>query len=416
MTKPLGLSIRTVGAILALSIGTVAATLAVMGGTAYAANNCSLVASPSGSDEANGSLSAPFRTAQKLVDTLAPGQFGCLEAGTYNEDVTFSHGGAAGAPVRLTSYPGQSATLSGRLWVKHGSDYVTVSRLNLIGANSDNLPSPTLNGDHATFTYDTVTNNHTAICFVVGSDWGSATNTVISHDVIHDCGVMPAANHDHGIYVADAVNTRIVWNEIYDNADRGVQLYPDAQNTIVAHNVIDGNGEGVLFSGDYGTASDNANVYANLITGSVIRHDVESYYPDGNRTGHGNALHNNCIWRAAESPVDTSSGGFSSTSNRIANPEYVNAAAHDYRLQPGSPCLTLVGNVAAAVPGAPASTPIVAGAARSLKRVALSRKSRHSSGRIRRARHRRSPRSRTRHAPKHTTRSHGATANAPRST
>ena len=38
-------------------------------------------------------------------------------------------------------------------------------------------------------------------------------------------------------------------NWIYDNADRGVQLYPDADGTVVTGNVIDGNGEGVIFGG-----------------------------------------------------------------------------------------------------------------------------------------------------------------------
>ena len=73
---------------------------------------------------------------------------------------------------------------------------------------------------------------------------------MIEHNRIHDCGVLPATNLDHGIYVAEADHTVIRRNLIYDNADRGVQLYPDADGTVVTGNVIDGNGEGVIFGGD----------------------------------------------------------------------------------------------------------------------------------------------------------------------
>ncbi len=255
--------------------------------------------------------------------------------------------------VTLTAYPGEAATIVGRFWIAQGSDHVTVAGLSLDGKNADNLPSPTINANDSTFSNDDVTDEHTSICFDVGSTWGSADNTLITRDRIHDCGVMPAANHDHGIYVDDATNTRIEWNLIYDNADRGVQLYPNAQNTTIDHNVIDGNGEGIIFSGDDGLASNHANVYANVITNSRLRHDVESYWPSGNPVGVGNLLHNNCVWGGAEGTIDTSAGGFSALSNRTADPQYVNASSHDYHLKPGSPCLAITGDIAAAVDGTP---------------------------------------------------------------
>ncbi len=53
----------------------------------------------------------------------------------------------------------------------------------------------------------------------------------------------------------DATDTTIEWNLIYANADRGIQLYPNAEYTTIDHNIIDDNGEGILFAGDDGTAS-----------------------------------------------------------------------------------------------------------------------------------------------------------------
>jgi len=336
--------------------------------SAGAAVSCDLVASPGGSDAASGSASAPFATAQHLVDSLQPGQTGCLRAGTYNEDVEVSNGGNAGAPVTLTAYPGESAAIVGRFWIAQGANYVTVTGLGLDGKNADNLPSPTVNSNNDTFSYDDVTDEHTAICFNLGSDtYGVANNTLITHSRIHDCGILPAANHNHGIYIVDANYTRIEWNLIYDNADRGVQLYPNAQYTTVDHNVIDSNGEGIIFSGDGGEASDHASVYDNLLTNAKIRYDAESWYPSGNPLGIGNSLHDNCVWGGAEGTIDSSGGGFTALSNKIANPDYVDAANHDYHLKPGSPCLALTGDIAAAVDGAPNT---IASSARSHKRRA----------------------------------------------
>src|SRR5690348_5296917 len=86
----------------------VAALVLVLLGTgrAPAATTCALVASPSGSDSAPGTPAAPFRTAQKLADSLRAGQTGCLRAGTYRQArLVLRRGGTSGAVVKLTSYP-----------------------------------------------------------------------------------------------------------------------------------------------------------------------------------------------------------------------------------------------------------------------------------------------------------------------
>ena len=57
---------------------------------------------------------------------------------------------------------------------------------------------------------------------------------IVAPTAIHDCGRLPATNRHNGISVTYATGTRIAANWIYDNADRGVQLYPDADDTRVA--------------------------------------------------------------------------------------------------------------------------------------------------------------------------------------
>ncbi len=343
---------KRLAAILLAAVSAVCVTALPGGASGATTTTCDLVASPSGSDSAAGTAAAPFQTAQKLVNSLAPGETGCLEAGTYDEDVTLRHGGTAGAPVTLTSYPGQTATILGRLYVAEGADYTTITGLDLDGANPQLMESPTIDANHVTFSYDDVTNDHTGICFGIGSaTWGWSTDTVITHDRVHGCGQLPATNLQHAFYIGGATDTTIEWSLIYDNADRGIQLYPEADGTTIDHNIIDDNGEGILIAGAEGVASSYTNVYDNIISNANQRHDVESYWPAGNPVGVGNTVHDNCLWGGREGTIDTSSGGYTAANNLTVNPEFVNEAAHDYELSPSSPCLALVGDVQAAVDG-----------------------------------------------------------------
>jgi parallel beta-helix repeat protein len=340
---------------IALYVGVVAAV--ALGATAVLADTdvtpsvatvtCTKFVAPSGSDSASGSVTEPFRTVARLVDSLDSGQVGCLRGGTYDEDLSISQPG-----ITLTAYQSEQATLVGRLWVKAGADGVTVSNLNLDGKNDALLPSPTVNADNVKFVGNDVTNEHTEICFIVGSSWGRAQNTLIQGNRIHDCGKLPSSNQDHGIYVSAADNTQIVDNVIVDNVDRGIQLYPDAQGTVIRHNIVDGNGEGIIFSGAGGVASNDTIVEQNVFSSSTIRADVESWYPSGNPVGTNNVVRNNCVVPGAGGGIDTSAGGFTAASNLVvSNVQYLSASTGDYRLAATSPCASfLIGSLAPAGP------------------------------------------------------------------
>src|SRR3954465_10276955 len=113
----------------ALSLAVVATvTLSACGARAETAT-CNKVAASNGSDSAAGTADAPYRTAQKLADSLTAGQTGCPRAGTHHEDGRVRPGGAAGAPVTIRSSPGERARLLGRLYLARGADYVTIAQL-----------------------------------------------------------------------------------------------------------------------------------------------------------------------------------------------------------------------------------------------------------------------------------------------
>ena len=294
---------------------------------------CDRVASPLGSNANPGTATAPFLTAEKLANSLRAAETGCLRAGVYDEDVEIERGGTAEAPTTITGFPGERATIVGRLQVADEASHVLIQQLELDGRNDAGLPSPTVNGAHVVFRDNDVTNHHTSICFLLGSDeWGRAEGTVIERNRIHNCGELPPTNHHHGIYVEESEGARITDNWIYDNADRGIQLFPDAHGSYIAGNVIDGNGQGVVFS----RRSSNNVLERNVLSNPVIRYNVEEY----NLTGSGNIVRRNCLWSTrhwGNSGVQFDIG-VPVVENVVTDPGFVSRDGKDFRLTPGSQC------------------------------------------------------------------------------
>jgi Right handed beta helix region len=308
--------------------------------TATASRSCDRLASPGS------------RAVQRLVNSLRPGQVGCLSGGTYRGPVMVHNRGRRGQPITLQSRPGESARVVGRVVVSGRSSHLIVRRLWLDGRNRDGLPSPTVNGRRIRFVDNDVTNRHTAICFALGHErFGVAQHVTIQSNRIHDCGRLPATNLDQGVYVAEARDTRIVGNWIYGNADQGIQLYPDARRSYIAGNVIDSNGEGIIFGGSGRQAAVDNLVEGNVISNSTIRENVESHF-DG-PIGTGNVVRRNCIGGGVR---DAGMGGilepqvgFEATDNVLAVPSF--RGLTDYRLRPGSPCTKVFSGAPGRVPG-----------------------------------------------------------------
>ncbi len=308
--------------------------------------DCTLYAAPGGSESGPGTIDRPYGSVERMAERLRPGDTGCLRAGSYAENVTITHSGQEGRPIVIRSSPDEIATIVGRLVIDQGAHHVTIAYLNLDGRNSDDLPSPTVNASDVRFVANNVTNGATAICFDLGS-LERVYRVTIEQNRIHHCGSLPATNLQHGIYVEHAGDVEIVGNVIHDNADRGVQLYPDAQRTHIASNVIDGNGEGILIGGgpeSGGSWESSGNVIEhNLITFSRERYNVESFW-GGETTGTGNVVRRNCIFGGARDGDGNGlapAHGFSAHDNLLADPLYADHDAGDFRLLAASPCMQL---------------------------------------------------------------------------
>lgn len=312
---------------------------------------CDVVAAPDGDDSRTGSAGDPVRSVRQVMNLLASGGVGCLRAGRWREDVKVTRDA-----ITLRSFPGERATIAGRLWITRKAVGARITDLALDGRSPSGLPSPTVNGSRATFARNDVTNHRTGICFVLGSpEYGRPRGTTLSRNRIHGCGRLPSRNQDHGVYVARADDTRIVDNVIFDNADRGVQLYPNAARTTVSGNIIHGNGVGLIFSGAGGETSSRTTVTGNVVAASRIRADVESYYPPGTPRGRANVVRGNCIFGGRRGAIDGAAGGFSAFDNVESDPRLVAPSRGDFRLRPGSPCAAVA--AASRAPAGPNGEP-----------------------------------------------------------
>jgi hypothetical protein len=99
--------------------------------------------STDGSDENPGTESAPWRTIQKAVDSVSPGDNILVRAGTYDESVVISQSGREGSEIRLINYPGETVEINGGDGMALRSEgpvgYWTIEGLSFSSANQFTL-------------------------------------------------------------------------------------------------------------------------------------------------------------------------------------------------------------------------------------------------------------------------------------
>jgi parallel beta-helix repeat protein len=308
--------------------------------SARARRICSRFAAPWGSNRARGTARSPFRTPKRLVRALRSGRTGCLRAGTYRQrEVKLKRDGIA-----LRSSPGERATIRGRVVLEGNRD--GLYHLSLDGSagprcpeqNCGTLPSPTINGSDARVVGNDITSPGSGICVATKAWDGHVPNRFrVVGNRVHNCGRLPPTEHDHGIYIADARGGLIRDNVVFDNADRGIQLFPNARDTLVEHNTVDGNGSGIVFS----VKSSRNVVRANVFSNSIVRWNAETFQ----LTGLGNQFVRNCVRPGNPNSAYDQDGGVAlppivkvahvrPTNDGI----YVDRSKRDFRIAWGSAC------------------------------------------------------------------------------
>ena len=318
-------------------IATALAAGPVAQGTSRTAG-CDRFASPRGSDRGRhrGRQSRPFRSVRRLARSLRRGQTGCLYPGSYRH----------GTPVRLRrprttlrGLAGGAVRVDGAIWVEGTARGASLSKLRLTASDPTyDIPLKVL-ADDVRVTRNAITGSASSICVLVGSH-RLAHRTRIERNRISRCGSV--GKFDHLIYLQQTRQARVRDNLLTANAGGwAVHMYPDADQTVVERNTIDGNQGGVIFAGDgTGATSDGNVVRLNVITFSSPRWNIEGSWSEG-PAGRGNLAYDNCLFtEGPDAPAGIAERiGFSAERNTVvAASPYIARPLGDYRLAPTSGC------------------------------------------------------------------------------
>ncbi|MEJ7862507.1 MAG: right-handed parallel beta-helix repeat-containing protein [Pyrinomonadaceae bacterium] len=301
-------------------------------------------------------VAQPGPDLRAFLNTLIPGDVGCLRAGTYGARGTYAYwypSGTPSAPITLMGYPGESMpVILGALYIE-GNNLV-LSRL-LFDGPTGRLVTPTssnpngevdqvsIYGDNVEVSHCEVRNNG----YHAGIYLENAFNARLIGNYIHDngrFGNLSSANMDHGIYFASGSGL-IANNIVEHNWSFGVHIYPSASNVTVQQNTIIKNGKsGVIIGGQTTDCSSTTgcppqptnNIVVNNILALNGQHAIHSY--ELTTTGH--IVRNNLFWQNAAGDIPSDERlrrGLTFQNNIQADPRFV--GAFNYRLQFSSPAI-----------------------------------------------------------------------------
>jgi hypothetical protein len=217
---------------------TVAVAAATYTGTVY-------YVATTGSDSANGSASAPWRTIQHAVNSVPAGATVQVAGGTYNELVTITHSGSASAGyLTLQSAPGQMATIDGTgLGVPQGQQGLitlqNVSYVRVIGLQLQNYTSNSASlvplglyiygaGDHIEIRNNHIHNIVTTVKTSSGDAFGLAvygTATTPISNLIIDGNELDHLTTGYSESLAvngNVQNWQVTHNRVHDNNNIGI--------------------------------------------------------------------------------------------------------------------------------------------------------------------------------------------------
>jgi hypothetical protein len=321
-----------------------------LGSTFYVSTN--------GNDAAPGSHDKPWKTIQHAADTLEPGETALVRGGTYLENVRITRDGTADAPITISSYPSEHAivqappTPGGRLVGTSGDSYP----FQIDSASYVRVHGFVIQGARGPSTADVYFDQDSDHIELSGNEirrsadqgvYGERTthDLQILGNVIHDNGPSPI-HQSHGIYL-EGVAQLLANNVVYDNHyGYGIQIYPSADQVLIVHNTVVGNGNtasssgGIVLGGNSETTVDNTTVVNNIVAFNASS-GIRSFFPDWVMQPQGNVAYSNVGWGDPDGDFSTWEGGGIdySDGNIVADPAFVDHLRNNFQLSPDSPAI-----------------------------------------------------------------------------
>lgn len=278
------------------------------------------VVAPDGDDDNPGDIDAPFRTINRALEALHPGDLLLVRGGLYEEELrnTIPSGESWERPITLKAYPGEAVTIMPPpgaervINIAGDKHHIIIDGFILDGTNTryeviklsgiedPAEPSPT---------YIRIMNNEIRNAGAAQSSQGryeyfsagilatGQSNYIeyLNND-IHNNGV---TDFDHGLYHTSSFSL-IEGNRVYNNKGSGIKIGwgQNARDNIIRSNIVYNNNTA---EGDDGQKSQGRGI--------------------GVYAGTGNVVYNNIIWGHHHSAIDVTYGGHNTrvTNNTVHN-------------------------------------------------------------------------------------------------
>jgi len=271
--------------------------------SASAANN--YYVSTSGNDTNPGTLSQPFKTVQKGVNVLQPGDTLSVREGVYQEVVSIDRSGSANSFIQILAYPGEAPVIDGNNYQLPASEWgvIFAVRGNYIKLSGfeirySNWMGVIVSGQHNTVANFNSHHNKENGILITGDN-----NIVEDSKAWYNCtsnenGSRTRDYWASGLSAARHPNNAIIRrNQVYNNWGEGISSY-EATNTLIEDNIIHDNWSvNIYISDTTGTIAQRNFVYR---TGSANHTNQEHAIVFGDEQckpeSSDNKVLNNIVW------------------------------------------------------------------------------------------------------------------------
>ncbi|MFT3974663.1 MAG: DUF4082 domain-containing protein [Amaricoccus sp.] len=348
-----------------------------------------------GSDNAAGSSSAPWKTLNKAMSaSLKAGDEVVVRSGTYNETMTIQKSGSASGYITIRSEVegGAKIVASGsNNGINIAANYVKVEGFDVTGANSHGIMANnvhhtqvlnnTVHGAGASgiqynysdfitiegnTTYDNASDGWYSGISVyenrnITGDTSSGIRTFIRNNVSHDNVTTSGGHSDgNGIILDDFQSTQnssykaytygalVEGNLVYSNGGKGIAVhwsdYVTARNNTAWHNNLD-NQNAATWRGEYSNQDSNNNTWVNNIavadpTRNSNNVAIGDYGDNSNVKWINNLTYNGTAGKASVNTDGGNTGPTAANGNLLGvDPKFVDAASGNFHLSSSSPAV-----------------------------------------------------------------------------